>query len=272
MHQAIDGENQHTHESVIGSHSCQVYTSSSEHAELIIPFFVRGLAAHFKCVCTTDSYTQDELIHLFHEKNVDLTSYIASGQFTYFSSRETYAHTGIFDANRTLTIFKDFCTTAIQEGYKGMYVSGDAAWSLANEDSISRLLDYESKVNRLTSTMPIVGLCLYDAHKISYETMYNVMRVHPEIRVDDVRVKSPYYVPPDVYERIKDKSAPATECIQLLSDLKAMELKTRADTEANKSHVSELELLNSTMMDRELKMIELKNRIAELEKSQTSKT
>lgn len=271
MHQDIDGH-QHTQVAGSGSHSCQMYSSSIEHANLIIPFFVHGLTTHYKCACTTDSYTQADLINLFKEKNFDLTPHIASAQFTHFSSQNTYIHEGIFEADRTLSILKDFCQSAIQEGYKGIYVSGDAEWSLANEESVEKLLDYESKVNRLTTTMPIVGLCLYDANKISYGTMHNVMRVHPEICIDDMRVQSPYYVTPDMYEHIKDTSMPGTEYVHILSDLKAKELKNRTDIEASKSHLAELELLNSTMMDRELKMIELKNRIAELEKNQGNET
>ncbi len=268
MHQVTEGQQQRVHDGHNGSHSCQLYASSQEHADLITPFFVRGLTSQYKCVCTTDSYTKDDLIGLFREKDFDLTPYITSGQFIHFSARDTYAQTGIFDANRTLSIFKDICTCAIQEKYKGIYVSGDVVWSLANEESIGRLLDYESMVNRLTSTMPIVGLCLYDANKISYGTVYNVLRVHPEIRVDDIQIKSPHYIPPDVYECVKDTTVPASEYLPILSDLKAAELQYRSEVKERNTHISELELLNSTMVDRELKMIELKNRIAELEKEQ----
>jgi hypothetical protein len=66
---------------------------------------------------------------------------------------------------------------------------------------VEHLLGYESELNRITSSSPVVVLCLYDLDRFSGEVVVNVVKTHPQILIQGILVENPYHVGPDEFLR-----------------------------------------------------------------------
>lgn len=255
----------------VGSHACKVYRSNQELTDLIVPFFIHGLTNHEKCVYTSDTYTKADIINIFSVQSFDLIPYIEREDFLLFTSLDIYTKNGAFNVDTVLSGFTDFCEQALHQGYKGFRVSGEAEWALDPKIGMKQLLAYESRVNTVISPHPITGLCLYNQTKFSFPTLFNLLRVHPELYIDDARVKSPYYISSDVYEALEQDTFTQELYEHLLSSIKQDAQEEQKTKTEHNAHIVELERMNNAMVGRELKMIELKAQIAKLEKDAISK-
>jgi hypothetical protein len=66
---------------------------------------------------------------------------------------------------------------------------------------VEHLIGYESELNRVTCSSPVVVLCLYDLDRFGGEVVVNVVKTHPQVLIQGILVENPYYVGPDEFLR-----------------------------------------------------------------------
>ena len=87
------------------------------------------------------------------------------------------------------------------EGYSFYRLVGEMTWALRNVPGVEHLVGYESELNRVTSSYPVIVLCLYDLDRFSGEVVVNVVKTHPQVLVQGILVENPYYIGPDEFLR-----------------------------------------------------------------------
>jgi hypothetical protein len=64
---------------------------------------------------------------------------------------------------------------------------------------VAQLLRYEARLNGFSGSYPAAILCLYDISALDGALIINLMRTHPTVLLDGVRLNNPHNIPPDEF-------------------------------------------------------------------------
>ena len=98
-----------------------------------------------------------------------------------------------------LTFWTESMLKAAVEGYSFYRLVGEMTWALRDAPGVEHLVGYESELNRVTATYPVVVLCLYDLDRFSGEVVVNIVKTHPQVLIQGILVENLYYVGPDEF-------------------------------------------------------------------------
>jgi hypothetical protein len=113
----------------------------------------------------------------------------------------TYLAGGEFTPSDMLAFWTTGMTNAALEGYSFYRLVGEMTWALRDAPGVEHLVGYESELNRVTPSYPVVVLCLYDLDRFSGEVVVNIVKTHPQVLVRGILVENPYYLGPDEFLR-----------------------------------------------------------------------
>ena len=180
-----------------GTHMCLIYDNDSQCRKIISRFLSGGLASGEQVGYFADSSTPEEVRYWLKEMGVSVPNEGPGGPFNVYTAEKVYCPCGKFVPSEMLAKLKDFYTTAITDGYKGVRVSGEMSWALKNIPGSECLMEYEALVNTILEEYPVTPICQYDARRFNGTTLLNVLRVHPMMIVNGQIVHNPYYMKPE---------------------------------------------------------------------------
>jgi hypothetical protein len=187
-----------------GSHVCAFYRGDADRDRLLNGYLGAGLTAGDKCICIVDSlHTQKRLKMPAGGRG---GTGLPSGQLDIHLPESTYLAGGRFTAGDMLMFWTEAILRAGIEGYSFCRLVGEMTWALRDAPGVEHLVSYESELNRVTSSYPVVVLCLYDLDRFSGEVVVNIVKTHPQVLIQGILVENPYYLGPDEFLR----SAPAS--------------------------------------------------------------
>ena len=182
-----------------GSHVCAFYRGDSGRDRLLTAYLGTGLTAGDKCICVVDSpYTAKRLESLPGDLGGPGS---ADGQLDIHLPESTYLAGGEFTTGDMLAFWTENIAKAEIEGYSFCRLVGEMTWALRDAPGVEHLVGYESELNRVTSSSPVIVLCLYDLDLFSGEVVVNIVKTHPQVLVQGILVENPYYVGPDEFLR-----------------------------------------------------------------------
>lgn len=178
-----------------GHHVCAFYRGDTERNRLLTAYLSAGLTAGDKCICIVDSpRTASRLESLWHASGRPGSP---GGQLDVHLPESTYLAGGGFSPHDMLTFWNESMNKAEIEGYSFCRLVGEMTWALRDAPGVEHLVGYESELNRLTASSPVVVLCLYDLDLFSGAVVVNIVKTHPQVLVQGILVENPYYVGPD---------------------------------------------------------------------------
>jgi hypothetical protein len=182
-----------------GSHVCAFYRGDSDRDRLLTAYLGTGLSAGDKCICVVDSpYTAKRLESLPGGLGGPGSP---DGQLDIHLPESTYLAGGEFTTSDMLAFWTENIAKAEIEGYSFCRLVGEMTWALRDAPGVEHLVGYESELNRVTSSSPVIVLCLYDLDLFSGEVVVNIVKTHPQVLVQGILVENPYYVGPDEFLR-----------------------------------------------------------------------
>jgi hypothetical protein len=182
-----------------GSHVCAFYRGGSDRDRLLTGYLGAGLTAGDKCICVVDSaYTAKRLESL---RGTCGGPGPVDGQLDIHLPESTYLAGGEFTPSDMLTFWTESLVKAEIEGFTFCRLVGEMTWALRDAPGVEHLVGYESELNRVTSSCPVIVLCLYDLDLFSGEVVVNIVKTHPQVLVQGILVENPYYVGPDEFLR-----------------------------------------------------------------------
>src|SRR4029077_17996085 len=96
------------------------------------------------------------------------------------------------------------------EGYPFCRFVGEMTWALRDAPGVGHLVGYESELNRITASQPVVVLCLYDLDRFSGEVVVNIVKTHPQVLIQGILVENAYYIEPDDFLSTASPQPPLT--------------------------------------------------------------
>ncbi len=190
-----------------GSHVCAFYRGDSDRDRLLTGYLGAGLAAGDKCICIVDSAGTAERLGTLPGVCGEPGPF--GGQLVIYLPESTYLAGGEFTTADMLTFWTEAMVKAEIEGYSFCRLVGEMTWALRDAPGVEHLVGYESELNRVTASSPVVVLCLYDLDRFGGEVVVNVVKTHPQVLIQGILVENPYYLEPDEFLRsvITDRSA-----------------------------------------------------------------
>jgi MEDS: MEthanogen/methylotroph, DcmR Sensory domain len=182
-----------------GSHVCAFYRGDSDRDRLLGGYLGAGLAAGDKCICIVDSAGTAERLAKLPGARGEPGPF--GGQLDVHLPESTYLAGGEFSTGDMLTFWTEAIVKAEIEGYSFCRLVGEMTWALRDAPGVEHLVGYESELNRVTCSSPVVVLCLYDLDRFGGEVVVNVVKTHPQVLIQGILVENPYYVGPDEFLR-----------------------------------------------------------------------
>jgi len=180
---------------VPGSHVCAFYRGDADRDRLLTGYLRAGLTAGDKCICIVDSKrTAKRLAELSGARGEPGS---LERQLDIHLPESTYLAGGEFTTSDMLTFWTENMIKAEVEGYSFCRLVGEMTWALRDVPGVEHLIGYESELNRVTPSYPVVVLCLYDLDRFSGEIVVNIVKTHPQVLVQGILIENPYYIEPD---------------------------------------------------------------------------
>jgi hypothetical protein len=111
------------------------------------------------------------------------------------SSGQEHVSDGVFDVDGMLDSLEQGVKQALADGYAGLFATGDMTWELGGDRDISKLLDYEWKLEQVFQRYPeLVGICQYHADTLPFGFAQLGLASHATLFIDHtLSINSPRY-------------------------------------------------------------------------------
>jgi hypothetical protein len=167
-----------------GSHVCQFYNSKDELVEMLVPYFKQGLERNEACVWLVGDLAVEEARGALAAAVPDLERRMDEGQMQIRHYTELYTNpNGSVKAPDQLSEqFAAMGSTVMEKGYAGLRASGSVSW-IDDAESMSRFMDYETRVNLAIQNSNIMAVCTYPAHAAARGQCRELIHNHGKIFV-----------------------------------------------------------------------------------------
>jgi chemotaxis family two-component system sensor kinase Cph1 len=263
----------------VHDHLCLIYETREEQFSAVIPYIKIGLERGEKCIYIVDDNTAAMVINGMKGAGMDVDTALKSGKLAIISKQDAYLKQGYFDPDWMIGFLKRATDEAKAAGFSALRVTGEMTWVLGGDTGTERLMEYEAKLNYFIAENDALALCQYNRNRFTPEIIKGVIDTHPLVICGGMVCRNFYYVPPDDF---LGEERPAKEIERLLANIRNRE-KVEEELQRHRERLEdlvkelrdrtkelerrnyELEQMNKAFVGRELKMMELKERIRELE-------
>ena len=160
-----------------GTHFCYFYFSKKEYFESIIPYLTTGLVENELCLwITSKNITEEEAKKQMMNCMSDLSIKAKEGQMEVLPYDEWYLEDGEFDAQRVLKAWDDKLDYAISEGYTGLRIAANTDW--LEEKHWDQWIEYERTINETIESKEIIAVCNYSLVECSSDRITDAILSH----------------------------------------------------------------------------------------------
>jgi excisionase family DNA binding protein len=157
------------------SHLATFYSTDEGRLRLPIPFFSDGLRAGHKCFLEAEGSVLDAYLEaLGREKDVDLDAAIHNGSFVVSNGPGS-------TVEAALAFWEQSFAAAMAAGPTFIRVVGEMGCVRHLFESDADMMRFEGAFNMVAKRFPNVTICQYDVRAFSGETIYEALRVHPDL-------------------------------------------------------------------------------------------
>jgi hypothetical protein len=165
---------------------------------LLLPFVQEGFAQHDKIFQIVDARDRDERLRRIAGLGIDVASAEASGQFEVRPWESAYLREGRFDQHAMLALVEEVLGRG-KEQFGMTRLWANMEWSLEDFPGVDDIVEYESRLNEVTSRFDDVVVCTYDLNRFNATVVMDILRTHPQVIVGGILQENPFYVPPQQF-------------------------------------------------------------------------
>ncbi|OLC26525.1 MAG: hypothetical protein AUG06_05845 [Actinobacteria bacterium 13_1_20CM_2_65_11] len=156
------------------SHLAALYSSDDGRLRLSIPFLRDGLRAGDQCFLEATGDVLDLYLKaLGNEEGVDLDAAIKAGRLVVSDAAGTVEH--------VLGFWEHAFARSLAGGPTLLRLVGEMASVRHLFESDGEMMRYEGAFNMLAKRFPNVTICQYDVRAFDGETVYQVLKAHPDL-------------------------------------------------------------------------------------------
>jgi DNA-binding CsgD family transcriptional regulator len=160
-----------------GSHICLFYETKADLLDTNAVYIKAGLDSNEYCVwAISEPITEDEAWAVLRRDIPDLDGRAAGGQFEILPGYDWYLKGGEFDPKKITSGWHEKLQFALDKGFDGLRISGNAFWiehNLWNE-----FREYEQELDQSLEDRPMLVLCTYSLSASRAVDVLDVSRAH----------------------------------------------------------------------------------------------
>lgn len=180
-------------------HQCLVYEGSpSRHMPTLAVAIAQMLQRGCRCLYINSPERAAEMRSYLAGEGVDTAEEIRRGALVLTSERH-HLKDGRFDIDAMMRGLEEAFDQAMDEGYSGLWATGDMTWEFGPARDFSKLVDYEWQLEEFFQTHPEMGgVCQYHADTLPREAMRQGLLTHPSIFINEtLSLLNPHYLLPN---------------------------------------------------------------------------
>ncbi len=179
-------------------HACAFFHDREEEYRLLLPFVQEGFVQHDKIFQIVDARHRDERLRRIAGLGIDVASAEASGQLEVRPWENAYLREGRFDHRAMLALVEEVLGRG-EEQFGMTRLWANMEWSLEDFPGVDDIVEYESRLNDVTSRFDDVVVCSYDLNRFSATVVMDILRTHPQVIVGGILQQNPFYMPPQQF-------------------------------------------------------------------------
>ena len=163
-------------------HQCVVYDGAPARILPQLAFIAREyLKDNYRCLCLNSPPMIAETRCSLAALDIDVERAIAKGSLV-LSSDQSHLADGHFDVDRMLRTLEDAVEKALQDGYKGLWATGDMSWEFGPDKNFTKLVEYEQRLDDLFHKQAaLCGICQYHKDTLPKKYLRQGFRLHDDI-------------------------------------------------------------------------------------------
>jgi len=180
-------------------HRCLIYDGApSRYLPSLATVIREQLRAGIRCLYLNSPTMVAGMRSYLAAAGVDVPLEVAKGSLIVSSDRTHLVGTH-FDVGRLMEQLEDAISQALNDGYRGLWASGDMAWELGTEQNFSKLLEYEWRLEELFLRRPsLSGICQYHSDTLPRQAVRDGFATHASIFINETLSRvNPYYARAD---------------------------------------------------------------------------
>lgn len=160
-----------------GSHVCIFYETRQDLLDANVDYFTAGLAANERCLWALSAPVDEAAARAALAAAIpDIEMHIASGRMELIDGAEWYLPGGEFDMQRITGGWHDKTRQAIEDGFEGLRVSGNAFWIGTCHWKL--FTEYENELDRSLAGCRMLVMCTYSLAQSRSVDLLDVARAH----------------------------------------------------------------------------------------------
>lgn len=187
----------------LSRHQCLIYEGApSKHIGSIAPAIIDKLKMNNRCLYLNSPPMVAGMRSYLSAAGVDVMKEMEKGALI-LSSDQGHLVNETFDVDRMLTMLRNALKQALADGYEALWATGDMTWEFGNERNLTKLLEYECRLeDLLQKNAAIGGICQYHRDTLPLEVMQIALCTHQTVCINDTLTRlSPYHqYPPRSWE------------------------------------------------------------------------
>jgi hypothetical protein len=167
-------------------HHCLIYDGApSRQLTALAAFTKQKLDENFRCLYLNSPTMVAGMRSYLAALDVDVTAAAQQGRLV-LSSETAVSADGAFDAAVMIARLDAAVTQAVEEGYAGLFATGDLTWEFGPRHDFSALLQYEWELERLFRKHPVLcGVCQYHADTLPRDALRQGLVSHPKLFINE---------------------------------------------------------------------------------------
>lgn len=163
-------------------HACMIYGGSSDrHLPSIAAVMREKLGLGHRCMYFNSPEMISELQWQLTSLGVDVQLELEAGRVVLTSERP-HLRDGLFNMEMMLQTLEEAFHGAINNGYAGLWTSGDMGWEFGPGQDFSKLREYELRLHEFFSKHPeYSGICQYHGPSLPSQVLNDALQTHPTI-------------------------------------------------------------------------------------------
>jgi hypothetical protein len=189
-------------------HACAFFHDTEEQYRLLLPFVQEGFRQGDKIFQIVDGRHRDERRERIGSLGIDIDAAEQSGQIEVRPWENAYLRAGRFDQYAMLALVEQVLGKGKDQfGLTRLWANME--WSLEDFPGVDDIVEYECRLNDVTSRFEDVVVCTYDLNRFSATVVMDILRTHPQVIVGGILQENPFYLPPEQFlQELRARNGP----------------------------------------------------------------
>ncbi len=178
-------------------HQCLIYEGSpSQQLPALAAIIQQKLNAGQRCLYLNSRPMVAGMRSYLSAAGVDVEQKIAKASLI-LSSEPCVSADGDFDIDSMLHKLEDALDQALNDGYQGLWATGDMTFEFGPQKNFAKLLEYEWKLEELFRKRPeLCGICQYHRDTLPHEVMRQGLLTHRMFFINETLSRiNPHFAP-----------------------------------------------------------------------------